>query len=91
MSNQQNDIYYENKKEMKEETDMYKCPSYYDDDGVMKDCSCGRCENEDKVQKYARDYAGKVLDREDLLSILCSTYNAGFCKGMASIKKLSSN
>lgn len=23
--------------------DQYQCPSHYDDDGVLRDCECGRC------------------------------------------------
>ena len=24
--------------------EMYQCPSYYDDDGVLQDCECGMCD-----------------------------------------------
>lgn len=23
--------------------EQYKCPSYYDDDGLLRDCKCGKC------------------------------------------------
>ena len=26
------------------ETDQFKCPSYFDDLGELKDCSCGKCD-----------------------------------------------
>lgn len=26
-----------------EATPQYKCPSYYDDDGKLQDCTCGGC------------------------------------------------
>ena len=26
--------------------EMYLCPSYYDDDGVLQDCKCGRCDEQ---------------------------------------------
>ena len=31
-----------------EHTPMYKCQSYYDDDDVLHDCTCGRCGQEDE-------------------------------------------
>jgi hypothetical protein len=24
-------------------TDRYKCPSYYDDNNILRDCTCGKC------------------------------------------------
>lgn len=24
-------------------TEQYLCPSYFDDDGILQDCSCGKC------------------------------------------------
>lgn len=27
-----------------QETEQYKCPSYYDDNNELQDCSCGKCE-----------------------------------------------
>jgi len=24
-------------------TEQYLCPSYYDDDGILRDCTCGKC------------------------------------------------
>lgn len=32
--------------------EMYQCPSYYDDDGVLQDCECGKCDK----PKIVRDY-----------------------------------
>ena len=33
-------------------TKQYKCPSYYDDDGVLRDCTCGKCSKEyDQLQQ----------------------------------------
>lgn len=30
-------------KEIKKENEMYKCPSYYDNDNILQDCECGEC------------------------------------------------
>jgi len=27
-----------------DEVETYQCPSYYDDDNVLQDCTCGKCE-----------------------------------------------
>lgn len=27
----------------KNATDQYKCPSYYDNDNILRDCTCGKC------------------------------------------------
>lgn len=32
----------------KGKTEMYACPSYYDDSNVLQDCTCGKCESMNK-------------------------------------------
>lgn len=32
-------------------TDHYRCPSYIDDDGQLRDCECGKCEQLIKENK----------------------------------------
>lgn len=39
-------------------TEQYKCPSYYDDNNVLQDCTCGKCGTTNKrveeiVEKYS--------------------------------------
>ena len=34
-----------------ETKEMYKCPSYFDDDNVLRDCSCGKC-GKDNICAY---------------------------------------
>lgn len=51
------------KKMKKSKTDQYKCPSYYDDNNILVDCTCGKCEKM-KPQKtdkrwWEDEYFGK--------------------------------
>lgn len=40
-----------------EEKEMYKCQSYYDDDNILQDCTCGKCGEESWEKEYNRKYA----------------------------------
>ena len=40
-----------------EEKEMYKCQSYYDDDNILQDCTCGKCGEKSWEKEYNRKYA----------------------------------
>jgi len=62
--------------------EMYQCPSYYDDDGVLQDCKCGRCDEQ------ISNCCGAAMDGEPSnLTMIGSDAvegRCGDCKEMAS-------
>lgn len=66
--------------EAREQADQYTCPSYYDDEGVLRDCECGRCGDQPDNTQVELDeilsaYAYQVLEEY--------TTNAGLAHGIA--------
>ena len=42
-------------------TDQYKCPSYYDDDNILRDCTCGKC-GETTPQDWREEAVDEIVD-----------------------------
>lgn len=41
--------------------DMFRCPSYYDDDGVLRDCQCGKCEPSATLRQVGTMFGVPIL------------------------------
>ena len=39
-----------------EKTEMYQCQSYYDDENVLRDCTCGKCDTTIKNKEKKCEY-----------------------------------
>ena len=52
-------------------TEQYKCQSYYDDDGILKDCTCGKCGNtpDTEWEKKIQELKSLFIELEISLSI----------------------
>lgn len=45
-------------------TEMYLCPSYYDDNNILQDCECGKCEKAIATKKVKE--FNEMIGREGL-------------------------
>lgn len=36
-------------------TEQYQCQSHYDDDSILRDCTCGKCEKYDLTTKHQEE------------------------------------
>ena len=52
-------------------TEQYKCQSYYDDDSILKDCTCGKCGNtpDTEWEKKIQELKSLFIELEISLSI----------------------
>lgn len=57
-------------------TPQYKCPSFYDDDHVLRDCTCGRCDQptEDSIESGGNHTVVGTLANEELEELLGVTF-----------------
>ena len=55
---------------MKEEinTEQFVCQSFYGDDGVLQDCTCGKCSNEKKDCLFQCATRHKTFEDTDLIT-----------------------
>lgn len=45
-------------------TEQYKCQSYYDDDNVLQDCTCGKCDEDNTKPEFFKRWPKEELVKE---------------------------
>lgn len=56
-----------NKEEQTISTEQYQCKSYYDDNNILRDCSCGKCEDKEQHKMNKEEKDKKEMNEQFML------------------------